>query len=77
LVAIIIPDGSSEDRLMRYVVLMRSLALVAAADHLLAALADYKAAILVLVIMEIPFAKPRFARSFPEIERPKHGFEKL
>jgi hypothetical protein len=59
------------------VVLMRSLAVVAAADHLLAALAEYKAAILVLEIMEIPFAKQRFARSFPEIERSKHKFEKL
>ena len=44
---------------------------------LLAALAEYKAAILVLEIMEIPFAKPRFARSFPEIERSKHEFGKL
>jgi hypothetical protein len=59
------------------VVLMRSLAVVAAADHLLAALAEYKAAMLVLEIMEIPFAKPRFARSFPEIERSKHEFGKL
>jgi hypothetical protein len=50
---------------------------VAAADHLLAALAEYKAAILVLEIMEIPFAKPRFARSFPENEGSKHKFEKL
>jgi hypothetical protein len=31
----------------------------------------------VLEIMEIPFAKPRFAPSFPEFPRSKHEFEKL
>jgi hypothetical protein len=50
---------------------------VAAADHLLAALAEYKAAMGVLEIMEIPFAKPRFARSFPEFGRSKHEIGKL
>ena len=59
MVASINPEGSSELRLMRKVLLMRSLDVAAASAHLLAALMAYSEDRLVLVIMSEPISKPR------------------